>query len=54
LRVTFGAPIDDADEHELPARLLAFWAEHGDLSGASAGAGQRAPGRSASEVHREP
>lgn len=29
LRVTFGEPIADAAEHDLPAELLAFWLQHG-------------------------
>lgn len=29
VRVTFGPPLTEPDEHELPARLLAFWQEHG-------------------------
>jgi hypothetical protein len=36
IRVTFGRPIADAGEHDLPAELLAFWAEHGRLEGAEA------------------
>jgi 1-acyl-sn-glycerol-3-phosphate acyltransferase len=31
VRVTFGEPITDLDEHELPDRLLAFWEQHGQL-----------------------
>jgi 1-acyl-sn-glycerol-3-phosphate acyltransferase len=31
VRVTFGQPITEPDEHELPAQLLAFWQEHGEL-----------------------
>jgi len=36
VRVTFGEPITDAAEHDLPRELLAFWAEHGHLVGAGA------------------
>ena len=36
VRVTFGEPITDAAEHDLPGELLAFWAEHGNLNGAGA------------------
>jgi 1-acyl-sn-glycerol-3-phosphate acyltransferase len=46
VRVTFGEPISDADEHELPARLLAFWTEHGHF------ADQAAPGSQPTEVRR--
>ncbi len=35
VRVTFGDPITAADEHELPARLLAFWQAHGQLGQAT-------------------
>ena len=31
VRVTFGEPITEPDEHELPARLLAFWEQRGEL-----------------------
>lgn len=31
VRVTFGEPIADATERDLPAELLAFWEEHGRL-----------------------
>jgi 1-acyl-sn-glycerol-3-phosphate acyltransferase len=55
VRVTFGEPIDDADEHELPARLLAFWSEHGRLDAGPLPVGQPIPDSSrVSEVRREP
>lgn len=31
VRITFGDPIPDAAQHDLPAELLAFWEEHGRL-----------------------
>jgi 1-acyl-sn-glycerol-3-phosphate acyltransferase len=54
VRVTFGQPIVDVDEHELPARLLAFWTEHGQLARGPVRAGQPDPGCLASEVRHEP
>jgi 1-acyl-sn-glycerol-3-phosphate acyltransferase len=38
VRVTFGDPIGQADEHTLPDRLLAFWEQHGELTGKGDGA----------------
>jgi 1-acyl-sn-glycerol-3-phosphate acyltransferase len=35
VRVTFGQPLIDLEEHELPARLLAFWGAHGESRSAS-------------------
>jgi 1-acyl-sn-glycerol-3-phosphate acyltransferase len=43
IRVTFGDPITDADERDLPGQLLAFWSEHGQLGGAPAGARSTTP-----------
>jgi len=37
VRVTFGDPITNADEHDLPAELLAFWRTHGRLDSAERG-----------------
>lgn len=36
VRVTFGEPISDPTERDLPAELLAFWTAHGQLDGAPA------------------
>lgn len=35
VRVAFGDPIVDADEHELPSRLMAFWEAHGAFTPSS-------------------